>query len=217
MNPLDQQEAKAKRGRGRPARRPEESEARNRLVRVGLAYLTEKGYSPTGLNAVLREAGVPKGAFYHYFRDKEDFGLQLIEAYSGYFCRKLDRCFQDESRSAPQRLRAFVDEAASGMSKYGFRRGCLVGNLGQEMNALPEPFRAKLVATIADWERRTAKCLSEGQSEGSVSGSVDTERMARFFWIGWEGAVLRAKLERCAQPLEAFAQSFFDLINPKRG
>ena len=29
---------------------------------------------------------------------------------------------------------------------------------------------------------------------------VDTQRVAAFFWIGWEGAVLRAKLSRAPHP-----------------
>jgi TetR/AcrR family transcriptional repressor of nem operon len=38
---------------------------------------------------------------------------------------------------------------------------------------------------------------------------VDCEQAAAFFWIGWEGAVLRAKLERSAKPLDVFALGFF--------
>ncbi|WP_241012065.1 TetR family transcriptional regulator C-terminal domain-containing protein, partial [Burkholderia sp. Ac-20392] len=30
------------------------------------------------------------------------------------------------------------------MARYAYSRGCLIGNLGQEMGALPESFRARL-------------------------------------------------------------------------
>jgi TetR/AcrR family transcriptional repressor of nem operon len=33
--------------------------------------------------------------------------------------------------------------------------------------------------------------------------------LATFFWIGWEGAVLRAKLELSARPLDIFSEAFF--------
>jgi TetR/AcrR family transcriptional repressor of nem operon len=34
-------------------------------------------------------------------------------------------------------------------------------------------------------------------------------RIAAFFWIGWEGAVLRAKLVASPEPLDIFADGFF--------
>ena len=32
-----------------------------------------------GVQEVLNKAEVPKGSFYHYFRSKEDFGIQVIQ------------------------------------------------------------------------------------------------------------------------------------------
>ena len=47
---------------------------------------------------MLRQIGVPKGSFYHYFDSKEAFGLEVVDHFAGYFARKLDRWFDDESR-----------------------------------------------------------------------------------------------------------------------
>ena len=98
------------------------------------------------------------------------------------------------------------------MAKYGFRRGCLVGNLGQEMSALPESFRARLIAVFEDWQQRTALCLQAAQQQGELSVTADTDALAAFFWTGWEGAVLRAKLELQAAPLQRFAAGFRQML-----
>jgi TetR/AcrR family transcriptional regulator, transcriptional repressor for nem operon len=95
------------------------------------------------------------------------------------------------------------------MARFGYRRGCLIGNLGQEMGALPESFRARLQHTFEDWQRRFALCLVEAQQVGELTSEVNAQQVAEFFWIGWEGAVLRAKLERRAAPLDVFTQFFF--------
>ena len=118
--------------RGRPPRAPEDAEARQRLIRTGLIFLTERGYTPAGINDILKEAGVPKDCFYHYFQSKADYGMQLVDAYQDYFARKLDRCFLGEGLSPLKRLESFVKDATAGMLKHDFRRGCLVGNLGQD-------------------------------------------------------------------------------------
>ncbi len=205
--------AKSKPRRGRPPKAPTDAEARQKLVRAGLAFLTERGYASAGVNEIIAEAGVPKGCFYHYFKNKEDFGDQLIEAYQSYFSSKLDRCFQDDSIPPLQRLQTFVDEAAKGMAKHGFKRGCLVGNLGQEMGVLPERFRERLQSIFEDWQSRTARCLASVQAAGEIDSKQDPHELAAFFWIGWEGAVLRAKLERSDAPLTLFAKVFFNTLN----
>ena len=47
-----------------------------------------------------------------------------------------------------------------------------------------------------------------------IAAHHDCSALAQFFWIGWEGAVLRAKLERSAVPLQVYAQGFFQLLTP---
>lgn len=189
--------------------RPEgEDDTRTRLIRRGVELLTERGYLATGLDELLRSVGVPKGSFYHYFESKESFGLAALDAYAAYFARKLDRWLLDTSIDPLDRIAAFVNDAGAGMERYGFTRGCAVGNLGLEVGALPESFRLRLLAITTDWERRVARCLGAAQRAGVLRRSARCADLAAFFWIGWEGAVLRAKLERREAPLRTFFQGF---------
>lgn len=211
---MDRQQTKdAPRRRGRPPKEEARAETRVKLVRAGVAILTEQNFNAVGLDEILASIGVPKGSFYYYFDSKHSFGLTLVDAYAEFFARKLDRCFQNEGRSPLQRLHDFVADARAGMERYGFRRGCLVGNLGQEMGSLPEPFRNRLTGVFNDWQARTAKCLRAAQALGEIPQHADCDQLAAFFWIGWEGAILRAKLERNPSALDQFAEGFFALIS----
>ncbi|WP_176053163.1 acrylate utilization transcriptional regulator AcuR [Paraburkholderia caribensis] len=198
------------RRRGRP---PKElagySETKDTLLRAGVASLTEKGFSATGIDEILRNVNVPKGSFYHYFPSKEAFGLELIDCYAAYFAKKLERILTNSSRTPLERLRDFIADAEEGMRRFNFQRGCLVGNLGQEISVLPESYRTRLIHVFDDWEARTKKCLLEAQEAGEIAKRLDGGQLARFFWIGWEGAVLRAKLEGGPTALHTFAEGFF--------
>lgn len=197
------------RKRGRPAKAVGDyRETRETLCRAGVAALTEKGFSATGIDEILKSVGVPKGSFYHFFASKEAYGSELITLYARYFVRKLDRFLLDESLTPLKRIEAFCEEAERGMQRFDFRRGCLVGNLGQEMGALPESFQAQLTDVLLDWQARFERCLEEAKAAGEISRDADCARWAAFFWIGWEGAVLRAKLERNREPLRVFADMF---------
>ncbi|WP_163144219.1 TetR/AcrR family transcriptional regulator, partial [Arhodomonas sp. KWT] len=123
--------ATPKRRRGRPPKVPRAyADTREALIRSGTAVLTEQGFTATGIDGILRRVGVPKGSFYHYFDSKEAFGRAVLADYAAYFAGKLDRWLLDGSTPPLDRLAAFVDDAKAGMARHGFRRGCLVGNLG---------------------------------------------------------------------------------------
>ncbi len=195
----------ASRPRGRPARSGlTPAQVREQLVRAGVVLLTERGISATPLDDVLSATGLPKGSFYHHFGTKEAWVTEAITAYGVYFERKLQRHFDDLTLPPLQRLQAFVDDACAGMSRYGFQRGCLVGNLGQEVNQLSEAQRQQLEAIFTRWEDLLAQCLGEAVHAGELSPSAALHPLAHTFWIGWEGAILRARLCRSTEPMTCF-------------
>ena len=108
------------------------TDTRNALVWCGTELLTERGFQITGIDEVLKRVGVPKGSFYHYFKSKDHFGHAVIDNYEAYYAKKMDRIFGDSSQSPLQRLVNFTANAKNGMVKFDFKRGCLIGNLGQD-------------------------------------------------------------------------------------
>lgn len=190
-------------------------EARERLLRAGLEVLTEKPFSATGIDEILGRVGIPKGSFYYYFESKEAFGAELISRYQAYFAEKLARHLENPGRPPLARIRDFVADAQGGMARHGYQRGCLVGNLGQEMGSLPESYRQQLGEVFEDWQHRLADCLVAAREAGEIPPEKDCQRLAAFFWIGWEGAVLRAKLDRDPAPLEIFTEGFFAALGSR--
>ncbi len=195
--------------RGRPPKIARDfPDTRKALIRCGMEMLTEQSFMSTGIDGVLKRIGVPKGSFYHYFDSKEAFGLAVLASYGAYFAGKLDRWLLQEEVPPLQRLSNFVEDAKAGMLKYQFRRGCLVGNLGQEVSILPDSFRGELEAILCNWQCRLASCLRLARDHGQLAAQADCEGLAAFFWIGWEGAVQRARLVRSTEPLEIFFTGF---------
>jgi TetR/AcrR family transcriptional repressor of nem operon len=202
-------EANSRPRRGRPPKVERDfDDTRSALIRCGMEILTEQGFMSTGIDTVLKRVGVPKGSFYHYFDSKEAFGQAVLESYAAYFAHKLDRWLLQDDVPPLQRLHDFVEDAKAGMARYQFCRGCLVGNLGQEVAILPESYRLQLEATLCSWQERLARCLREAQVAGDLSAQADCEALAAFFWIGWEGAVQRARLTRDNVPLDVFFKGF---------
>ena len=160
--------------------------------------------------------GVPKGSFYHYFASKDSFGFALLHSYQAFYLKRLERCFGEPAAGASlaEQLTAFLAESVQGMRRFGWRRGCLVGALGQELGALHDDFRKRLNALMRQWEGLLAAALRRAQARGEVNAALDAERLARSFWAAWEGAVLRARLSRSPAPLIAAVEDFIHLIQP---
>ena len=101
------------------------------------------------------------------------------------------------------------------MKKYHYARGCLIGNLGQELSQLDDPFRDQIEAVIQDWEKKLGRLFTHAQRAGELANNTNCADLASYFWIGWEGAVLRAKLVKNKRPLQIFQQQFFDRLHWK--
>lgn len=204
---------KAKPRRGRPPKvARENTDTRALLIRSGVEVLTESGFAAAGIDGILKKVGVPKGSFYHYFKSKEDFGQVVIDNYASYFAAKLDKCLLDESIAPLQRIVKFAEEAKQGIIKFEFKRGCLVGNLGQEVAILPDSYRLVLQNIFAVWEGKMQTCLEAAKQQGDIKQNINCVQQAEYFWIGWEGAVMRARLVQSVQPLDLYIATFIASI-----
>ncbi|OBU12228.1 TetR/AcrR family transcriptional regulator [Morganella psychrotolerans] len=199
--------------RGRPPKNHDAGvDVKRLLIRSGVEMFTEKGYMTSDINGILKKVGVPKGSFYYYFESKEQFGLEIMHSYDNYFSHLLDKCLCDPELPPLARIEKFYQSAKAGMEKYNWLRGCLVGNLGQEVANLPDGYGEILNTIISGWQKKVEICLSEAQAMNTIPAGTDCRLMAAFFWMGWEGAVMRAKLTRNSDPLDLFISVFINKI-----
>jgi Transcriptional regulator len=181
---------------------------KQRLLDVGMAMLLEHGYHDLGIQALLDAARTPKGSFYHHFKDKEDFALQVIDQYMRQVHAGLDACLGDKDRPPLERVRRFFELTGQSYKREGYL-GCLLGGLGQELSGANEVFRHKIEKCFSAIAERTADCLEEARQRGDIPAESDTRRMASLLVDCWEGAALRSRLRGNASPLTAMLDFFF--------
>lgn len=168
---------------------------KQRLLEAGLRMLLEHGYNDLGVQALLAATDTPKGSFYHHFRDKEDFALQVVDAYMAQVHAGLDACLHDPSRPPLARVRRFFELTEQKYREEGYM-GCLLGGLGQELSGVSEVFRRRIEACFSVIAGRIAVCLEEARRRGEVPAACDARQMADILVECWEGAALRSRLRR---------------------
>ena len=187
---------------------------KQRLLDTGMVMLLEHGYHDLGIQALLDATSTPKGSFYHHFKDKEDFALQVIDQYMGQVHAGLDGCLGDEGRPPLKRVRRFFELTLQSYRKEGYL-GCLLGGLGQELSGVSEVFRRKVEGCFSEIARRIAVCLEDARKRGDIPAESDTRRMASLLVDCWEGAALRSRLRGNAAPLTTMLDFYFQAVGLK--
>lgn len=191
--------------------RAEMNPTKKRLIEVGLPLMLQRGYNEVGINTLLSAAGVPKGSFYHHFADKEDYALQVVDAYVVRVSADLDAALLDGSLSPLARVRRFFDLTMEMYREQGYL-GCLLGGLGQELSGINERFRSKIEGCFSGISERLAQCLEEARKRGDIPVESDTARMADLLVDCWEGAALRSRMRQDPASLNAMLDFFFESV-----
>jgi len=193
---------------GRAAPVPKAHATKQRLLDAGLPLLLAHGYNDLGIQALLASTKIPKGSFYHHFKDKEDFALSVIDQYMTGVHAGLDLCLGEKTRPPLERVRRFFEMTQQHYRQQGYM-GCLLGGLGQELSGVSKVFRLRIDGCFSEIADRMATCLDEARKHGDIPKGSNTRRMASLLVDCWEGAALRSRLRGNPAPLNAMLDFYF--------
>ncbi len=185
-------------------------ETRERIISTGAEIIHRKGFNNTGIKEILDAVGVPKGSFYFYFKNKEDFGLQVVDHFNSQFEGMTREILEDTSRPPLARLQALFRWFMDFFTSTSFTCGCPVGNLSQEMADLSPAFREKLQEAIDKMADIFSGVLREAREAGEIPADLDVRETAYFIIASWHGAIIRMKVMKNMAPLENHYRFIFD-------
>ena len=168
-----------------------------------------KGFTATGIQEIADASGVPKGSFYNYFKSKEDFAVQAVEYYTEQMSSYLSERLEKGQKTPLARLDALLRQWAETDFLEQDACGCFAGNLSQELANRNESVRAALEKSFETLEGYYIRCLQQAQDLGEISADHDVGRLGGFVYNGWQGALVRAKSTRSAEPLTQFRDIVF--------
>ncbi len=126
--------------------------------------------------------------------------------------RTVAEALDDGGLKPRERLRRYLDIITRRLEGEAFTRGCLIGDFSLEAAPQSEMIRARLIKIFAAWRSPFAACIAEGQATGEIDAAFAPEELAEFLLSSWEGAILRMKVERNAEPLERFKRIAFATV-----
>ena len=182
------------------------------ILETGAGLIHLKGFNHTGLQEILNAARVPKGSFYNYFNSKEDFGLQVIDHFAGYFSIISQPILEDPDLSPLQKIKSLLEWFMELFKSKEYAYGCPIGNLIQEMGDLSPAFRDKLRSALEMMVDSYSEVLAEAQKKGEISRDLDVRETAYFLVSSWHGALMHMKAKKSPEPLENHKRFMFDHV-----
>ncbi|OQK16160.1 hypothetical protein AU255_13730 [Methyloprofundus sedimenti] len=167
-------------------RKPEN--ARVKIINAAFQEMHKHGYQGMRVDQVLKEAGLKKGAMYHYFPSKKELAYAVLEEYIMKKGAKLWieplAHFSDPLKG----LHTLFIEGENAWDDKLFTLGCPLNNLAQEMSPIDEGFRERIVKIFQFWKEAISEALKKGQKAGIVDKSINTDDSALFILMSIEGA-----------------------------
>ena len=189
---------------------------KERILDAAEGLMLAKSFHSVGLNEILAAVQVPKGSFYHYFKSKEQFGVELLEqhvAHATAWKQKMLLSPVPEPDALRRLLTFYGGNIAKSLESEG-RCPCLVAKLAAEVADFSDEMRVVLAAGTMQWLEILRQLIVEGMEQQSIRPQADPATTAAVIEDLWNGAMQRASVARSTAPLHAAAGFFRTLLRP---
>ena len=181
-----------------------EPDTRTRILDAGIEIMLERSFHSVGLNQLLSAVNVPKGSFYHYFKSKEDFGVEVLRHYSQNANAERRQILGNRELSAnpAERLLFLFTSGIESIEAGGCKCSCLLQKVAIEIANSSEAMRNQLAKGFNDMIGLFQEALDEAVADGFLPADLDTKSEAAFILDLWAGAQQRAAIIRDTDPLQ---------------
>jgi TetR/AcrR family transcriptional repressor of nem operon len=185
-------------------------------LEAALKIVRTKGYSGTRVEDICLEAGLTKGAFFHYFDSKEDLAVRAAD----YWSEITGALFADAPYHAPEdpldRLLAYVDFRRALLRGAVPEFTCFVGTMVQEAYDTHPAIREACARSITGHAETLVGDIEAARRRHGVTGEWNAESLALYTQATIQGAFILAKAtqstaiaEQCLDHLRRYIELLF--------
>lgn len=142
---------------------------RMRLLEAANKLVHQQGFNQTTLADIAKEADVPLGNVYYYYKTKEDIGQALLEHRTDFYRTHI--ATWEKSPDPKKRILALIQEVKNQRDVLACS-GCPIGSLCQELHKDGGPLAdkaASLLAAILSWSEQQFRLLGKGAESADLA------------------------------------------------
>lgn len=180
---------------------------REKILQTASDLFYLHGYNATGLDAIIRQAGITKGNFYYYFKSKEALAVEVLEWHFDKVQQETREFLSRKKRSALETLFAILESMQTRQKQQheaGNICGCFFGNFTLELSSDSAVVQAQVNTLFSRYRKTFAELIASAQTAGEVATTLNPEEEAEMVLSLVEGALL---LDKARQQPKAYPQS----------
>lgn len=182
---------------------------KRKIIKSSIDFMHLHGYNGTSVKDLTDAAGIPKGSFYNYFENKEDYAKEALYYLYREESKENFGIFEDESIKPLDRIRIFYRKLMNDCEGPGFKTGSFVGNLTQEMGGVSDIISRVTEEIYLEITMRIYSCFKEAAEAGEFKHSIKIETLSNFLVCSWQGTLLRTRSHRDRKILD----DFYEVLN----
>ena len=171
----------------------------------------ERGYHATSINDLTEAMELASGSVYKAFKDKRAVFLAVFDREAAVRGEQLHRMIAT-ARLGRDRLRETLTFYAE--TSYGAegRRGCLVVGGAAELATFDAEVARRVIAALHRNEALMGDLIRQGQADGSIPASIDSEATGRLMMCLLQGMRVAGKTGRTRAEMTAVADAAMKLL-----
>ena len=182
------------------------SEIRQTIVETASDLFYKKGYNLTGINEIIKEAGIAKATLYSHFRSKDDICLAYLRHKNETFLEEI-KAFASKSPKGKAQLLALFNFLKNFFKDKDFN-GCWCLKTVAEIPKEKENIRTE----IQNQKNQFIQLINELMTKNFPSHSAkENELLAKRIYLLYEGAVAESHLHQNKWPIDS-AKELCELV-----
>lgn len=171
----------------------EEKSTRQNLLDISRQLMMSKGYNATTVEEICKMANVTKGAFFYYFKTKEEIGIATLNEYWTSRQRQFTSAGWLDEAQPLQQIEGFLGVVAQVFMQDPYGYACLAGSFTQELADTNPMFQGLVADLFGKWAEQIKPVLQAAKEGAKDQKQIDVDLLADHIIVVIEGALILAQ------------------------
>jgi AcrR family transcriptional regulator len=196
-------------------------DSKDKIVQVAFNLFLQKGYRDVSLREIVDEVGLTKGAFYHYFKGKDQLFTEVVDHYflglSDYIYDQLPKTHLETFMTGYlELLTGQIERISQEARKKGNTISLSYYYLAFDALRILPDFGTKIREVYLREEAAWMEVIDNAKKSGEIIGSVDSQHVAKLFISANDGlgmhVILENRLDQLSKEIIMVWTSLYKLI-----
>lgn len=168
------------------------------IIETASKLFYEKGYNLTGINEIIREAGIAKATLYSHFKSKDDICIAYLGFRNDSFLKEIE-AFCSKKKKGKKQLLALFDFLEAFYNNQDFN-GCWCINTVSEI-----PKENVTIRTTIQNQKKEFLELIEKLTIFNFPNKTnpDHQKLAKRIYLLYEGAISESHIHQAVWPIQS--------------